>query len=104
MINRSVFLFLWLLASSCQLQVLSVEKNTEGVWVKEDGKRVLFYQAKTKSKDGQYPRANYIHPLYGPGGFELTEDFPEDHLHHRDIFWAWHQFIPAESQWLFLTK
>ena len=21
----------------------------------------------------------------------LTEDFPEDHLHHRGIFWAWHQ-------------
>ena len=21
----------------------------------------------------------------------LTHDFPEDHLHHRGIFWAWHQ-------------
>jgi hypothetical protein len=21
----------------------------------------------------------------------LTEDFPADHLHHRGIFWAWHQ-------------
>ncbi len=21
----------------------------------------------------------------------LTQDFPDDHLHHRGIFWAWHQ-------------
>ena len=26
-------------------------------------------------------------------GAILTEDFPEDHLHHRGIFWAWHQLL-----------
>ena len=36
-------------------------------------------------------RANYIHPLYGLDGEVLTDDFPSDHLHHRGIFWAWHQ-------------
>jgi hypothetical protein len=30
-------------------------------------------------------------------GFELTEDFPEDHLHHRGIFWAWHQVIIGDK-------
>jgi hypothetical protein len=24
-------------------------------------------------------------------GNVLTEDFPKDHIHHRGIFWAWHQ-------------
>ena len=34
-------------------------------------------------------RSNYIHPLYGPGGEELTKDFSPDHPHHRGIYWAW---------------
>ena len=53
----------------------------------------MFYQAKTKTLEDDYPRANYVHPLYTPGGFEITEDFPPDHLHHRGIFWAWHQIV-----------
>lgn len=27
----------------------------------------------------------------------LTEDFPEDHLHHRSIFWAWHQVLIGDT-------
>jgi hypothetical protein len=34
-------------------------------------------------------RSNYIHPLYGPGGEELTHDWSLDHPHHRGIYWAW---------------
>jgi hypothetical protein len=34
-------------------------------------------------------RSNYIHPLYGPDGEILTEDFSPDHPHHRGIYWAW---------------
>lgn len=59
--------------------------------MKEDGHPRYFYQTQTKSKNGQYPRANYVHPLYGLDGEVLTEDFPSDHLHHRGIFWTWHQ-------------
>ena len=29
--------------------------------------------------------------MWGIDGNILTEDFPDDHLHHRGIFWAWHQ-------------
>jgi len=54
---------------------------------------IFFYQKSLKEKDGAYGRCNYIHPLYGPDGTRLTEDFPADHLHHRGIFWAWHQII-----------
>jgi len=31
-------------------------------------------------------RSNYIHPLYGPFGEELTKDWSIDHPHHRGIY------------------
>ncbi len=34
-------------------------------------------------------RASYVHPLYGLDGEVLTDDFPEDHHHHRGLFWGW---------------
>ena len=58
----------------------------------EDGSPVLVYNYDTVSKEGvpsRYDRANYLHPVYGLNGEILTEDFPEDHPHHRGIFWAW---------------
>ena len=84
-------------AMSVNAQPLTFEKTDEGIWIKEEGEKVLFYQAKTKSVDGKYARANYIHPLYNVDGFELTEDFPKDHLHHRGIFWTWHQTIIGDE-------
>lgn len=35
------------------------------------------------------PRSNYIHPLYGLNGEQLTADWNKDHPHHRGIYWAW---------------
>ena len=69
----------------------TINRSDDGTEVREAGKPVLFFQTKMKSHDGQWPRANYVHPLYGLDGQVLTEDFPEDHRHHRGIFWAWHQ-------------
>jgi hypothetical protein len=57
----------------------------------ENDTRILIYQIDAKNLDGTYERNNYIHPLWGPGEDILTEDFPVDHLHHRGVFWAWHQ-------------
>ena len=68
-----------------------IERNEEGIWFYENDEPVLFYQVTHKSREGQFRRANYIHPLYGMGGRVITEDFPADHLHHRGVFWAWHQ-------------
>jgi len=34
-------------------------------------------------------RSDYIHPLWGPHGEELTRDWPVEHPHHRGIYWAW---------------
>jgi Methane oxygenase PmoA len=34
-------------------------------------------------------RCCYIFPLYTPAGVSMLDDFPEDHWHHRGLFWAW---------------
>jgi hypothetical protein len=34
-------------------------------------------------------RSTYLHPVYAPDGAVLTDDFNQDHPHHRGIFWAW---------------
>ena len=36
-----------------------------------------------------HPRSNYIHPLYGLDGVQMTDDWSKDHPHHRGIYWAW---------------
>lgn len=69
------------------------QNTPQGVLITEYGQKVLFYQKETTSLDGRYPRANYIHPLYDLQGKVITEDFPEDHKHHRGIFWTWHQVV-----------
>ena len=49
------------------------------------------YMASVAQGNRKYARArsNYIHPLYGPNGEELTLDWSHDHPHHRGIYWAW---------------
>lgn len=77
------------------LRIVSTEDGYEFL----DGNLpVLFYQAKPKSLNGKFERAGYVHPLYDLNGHELTEDFPGDHLHHRGIFWAWHQLYIGDTQ------
>src|SRR5262245_20143036 len=71
--------------------------NDEGVWLQEGDTKVLFYQRRPKAKDGKFARANYVHPLLDLDGEPLTEDFPADHLHHRGIFWAWHQVLIGDK-------
>lgn len=34
-------------------------------------------------------RSSYIHPVYDLQGNAVTDDFPDDHLHHRGISWMW---------------
>lgn len=63
----------------------------EGLQISDGATPVLFYQRTATSQNGKYERANYIHPLCDLDGNTITEDFPSDHLHHRGIFWAWHQ-------------
>lgn len=77
---------------------IKMKKEKEGVLFTENNQNILFYQVEPKSKDGKYERCNYIHPLWANDGTVLTEDFPSDHLHHRGIFWAWHQVWIGEER------
>jgi len=77
---------------------LTFETTSEGCWIKEGDRKVLFYQQATRSLDGKYARANYVHPLMDLDGNAITEDFPADHPHHRGIFWAWHQCLVGSSR------
>lgn len=70
---------------------LTIEQQADGVWIKEKGHPVLFYQKTAKPEQNEYARSHYFHPLYSLDGTVLTEDMPEDHYHHHGIFWAWHQ-------------
>ena len=72
-------------------QDFGIAKSKEGLYLLEGADTVLFYRSAPASIDGKWSRANYIHPLYGMHGEVLTEDFPDDHPHHRGVFWAWHQ-------------
>jgi hypothetical protein len=82
-------------AGSHPIQIL---ESDEGFLVTEGERKVLFYQRKARSLDSKYTRADYVHPLYGLDGEILTEDFPADHLHHRGIFWAWHQLYVGDKR------
>ncbi|HSO86391.1 MAG TPA: PmoA family protein [Draconibacterium sp.] len=89
--NRIFGVFLLIgfgLFSSAQVKM---QKQPGGFLFTENNENVLFYQRDSKNQEGKYERCNYIHPLWGIDGTVLTEDFPTDHLHHRGIFWAWHQ-------------
>lgn len=71
------------------------DEKTKGVEIAEGDKPVLRYNFGTvpvpKGVGGKYAvaRSDYIHPLYGPSGEALTEDFSRDHPHHRGLYWAW---------------
>ncbi len=96
---KSVFLTLFLTGAGLLVNSqVSVTKTAEGLLFTENGDSVLFFQVQPKSLNGKYERCNYIHPLWAPDGTVLTEDFPADHLHHRGIFWAWHQiYVDGKS-------
>ena len=77
---------------------LSTVENSDGILVREGDRPVLQYQLVTKSLNDKHARSNYVHPLFDLDGSVITEDFPVDHLHHRGIFWAWHQVWVGEKK------
>ena len=93
------------MAAPVEEGAVRVTKDPQGYWFSEGDTKVLFYQAERKAMpDGQAARSNYFHPLYDLDGNVLTEDFPKDHIHHRGIFWAWHQVRingkTVQDQWV----
>ncbi len=81
---------------------MAITRDEAGQYVvREGGEPVLRYNyatiepgevlEKVAAADKIYARArsNYIHPLWGLSGEELTRDWAVDHPHHRGIYWAW---------------
>ena len=82
---------------------LSLDEQRQAVDVTEGALPVLRYNQGTvppppeivqhfeKDRDPPlyYARGDYIHPVFGPDGEELTDDYSMNHPHHRGICWAW---------------
>ncbi|WP_165233642.1 DUF6807 family protein [Aquisphaera insulae] len=67
-----------------------VDDGALGLW--EGDRPVLVYNHRAKPVGGKPvnpARTAYLHPIYGLDGEVLTDDGPEDHPHHRGLFWAW---------------
>lgn len=90
---RLLYLFtsFLLISHISQSQIIKVNTHENVAYFSEGNDSILVYQIAKKSINGKYKRNNYIHPLYDLDGEVITQDFPKDHLHHRGIFWAWHQ-------------
>jgi len=82
---------------------LSLDRQRKAVDVTEGALPVLRYNQGTvppppeivqhfeKDRDPPlyYARGDYIHPVFGPDGEQLTDDYSMNHPHHRGICWAW---------------
>ncbi len=80
-----------------------VDEDRQAVDVMDGGKPVLRYNhgtvpppekiveryEKNQKPPLFYARGDYIHPVFGPDGEALTDDYSLDHPHHRGICWAW---------------
>ncbi len=90
----NIFFFL---SANLQAQI-SIEKEKGGFMILDGGKKVAFYQKEDTSMSLESGRNNFLHPVYLPDGTEITENAPEDHMHHRGIFLAWHQILINNRQ------
>ncbi len=54
-----------------------------------EGGAVLSFWHGSPKEGLSYPMTSFIHPLVGLDGEVLTAFMPEDHLHHRGVFWSW---------------
>ena len=62
------------------------------VELSEGGKPALVYNYGPQWKQGapeDRRRCCYVFPLYTPAGVSMLDDFPQDHWHHRGLFWSW---------------
>lgn len=90
-IAMALFMFLMLFSST--LGQFKVIKENGGYLIRESDKNVAFYQQDLIGPNNDLLRNNFWHPVYLPDGTVITENAPEDHLHQRGIFWAWHKIL-----------
>ena len=72
---------------------LEFEENENGqLTILENRKPALTYNYGMQLGNDvpeRYRRSSYIHPIYDLKGNILTDDFPDDHFHHRGLSWMW---------------
>lgn len=92
-----------LLISIATLAQVSMKRTHDGILFTEGDKNIAFYKKEVTDMNLDKGRCNYFHPVYLPDGTIVTEDAPADHIHHRGIYWAWHQILidgeKAGDQW-----
>jgi hypothetical protein len=104
----------WTLSASSQQpeeRMRAVHYPATGRWhLTETGALVLAYNYQTNDPGNRlasiHPdylkyakaRSDYIHPLMGLDGEEMTLDWPVDHPHHRGIYWAWPEVECGEGR------
>lgn len=75
-----------------------IEDTGKALNITEDGQSVLTYHygwvMAPEGVEDRFYRTGYIHPLCGLDGEIMTQDFPDDHYHHRGVFWGW-----PDTQW-----
>ncbi len=68
----------------------SVEKTPNAVIVREGGAETVRYQlVKPEGVPLSVESACYFHPLTAPSGTVVTDVAPDDHRHHRGVFFGW---------------
>lgn len=87
-----------LLLSLSAFSQIEMQKSDDGVLFTDGTKKVAFYQKEAPESNRNKGHSNYFHPVYLPDGTVVTEDAPEDHIHHRGIYWAWHQILMNGKQ------
>lgn len=81
-----------LVASGDTSSAFAFEEEDGRLTVLEQGAPVFAYNFGEQRPEGvpeAYHRAGYVHPVWSPTGTVLTDDFPEDHYHHRGVSWMW---------------
>ncbi len=75
-------------------QTFSVTRDKEAgtFTLLENDQPVYTFNYKPQLKEGvnkKYRRAGYFHPIYDLDGKSITDDFPDDHYHHRGMWLSW---------------
>lgn len=80
------------LATAEEASPFSFEEKDGKLKLSENGEAVFDYNFGMQLADNvpkRYKRSSYVHPIYDLAGTVLTDDFPEDHFHHRGLSWMW---------------
>ena len=82
---------LWASSCAAALELRDDDKAIE-VWASDTQMLLRYHKAESALPDGVskfYRRSGYIHPVFTPGGQEVTGDFAPDHPHQHGLFMAW---------------